>query len=154
MDLLRIPGLLMYMIRLCLARSAADRRNVKRVRRTDTDWEDDTVSDYFFLFTVASVCSKGIVFSSVDLCLVLTLVLSLYKYIEFNKILSRRSRHFVFSPSAPGLWVPVRSSVRLDDECLHSGDGLQHYLPHHRPLRSVSLTLYCRATATLSVIQH
>lgn len=33
MDLLRIPGLLMYMIRLCLARSAADRRNVKRVRR-------------------------------------------------------------------------------------------------------------------------
>ncbi|XP_051238971.1 CSC1-like protein 2 isoform X44 [Dicentrarchus labrax] len=30
MDLLRIPGLLMYMIRLCLARSAADRRNVKR----------------------------------------------------------------------------------------------------------------------------
>ncbi len=33
MDLLRIPGLLMYMIRLCLARSAAERRNVKRVRR-------------------------------------------------------------------------------------------------------------------------
>lgn len=32
MDLLRIPGLLMYMIRLCLARSAAERRNVKRVR--------------------------------------------------------------------------------------------------------------------------
>lgn len=31
MDLLRIPGLLMYMIRLCLARSAAERRNVKRV---------------------------------------------------------------------------------------------------------------------------
>lgn len=31
MDLLRIPGLLMYMIRLCLAPSAADRRNVKRV---------------------------------------------------------------------------------------------------------------------------
>ncbi|KAL7987462.1 hypothetical protein Chor_006381 [Crotalus horridus] len=30
MDLLRIPGLLMYMIRLCLARSAAERRNVKR----------------------------------------------------------------------------------------------------------------------------
>ncbi|TRY88449.1 hypothetical protein DNTS_018875 [Danionella cerebrum] len=29
-DLLRIPGLLMYMIRLCLARSAAERRNVKR----------------------------------------------------------------------------------------------------------------------------
>lgn len=35
MDLLRIPGLLMYMIRLCLARSAADRRNVKRVRREE-----------------------------------------------------------------------------------------------------------------------
>lgn len=34
MDLLRIPGLLMYMIRLCLARSAAERRNVKRVCRT------------------------------------------------------------------------------------------------------------------------
>lgn len=32
MDLLRIPGLLMYMIRLCLARSAAERRNVKRVK--------------------------------------------------------------------------------------------------------------------------
>lgn len=31
MDLLRIPGLLMYMIRLCLASSAAERRNVKRV---------------------------------------------------------------------------------------------------------------------------
>lgn len=31
MDLLRIPGLLMYMIRLCLARSAAERRNVKKV---------------------------------------------------------------------------------------------------------------------------
>lgn len=31
MDLLRIPGLLMYMIRLCLARSAAERRNVKQV---------------------------------------------------------------------------------------------------------------------------
>ncbi|XP_075060581.1 mechanosensitive cation channel TMEM63B isoform X1 [Mixophyes fleayi] len=30
MDLLRIPGLLMYMIRLCLARSAAERKNVKR----------------------------------------------------------------------------------------------------------------------------
>nr|XP_023683842.1 CSC1-like protein 2 isoform X2 [Paramormyrops kingsleyae] len=30
MDLLRIPGLLMYMIRLCLASSAAERRNVKR----------------------------------------------------------------------------------------------------------------------------
>ncbi|XP_076018249.1 mechanosensitive cation channel TMEM63B-like isoform X2 [Genypterus blacodes] len=30
MDLLRIPGLLMYMIRLLLARSAAERRNVKR----------------------------------------------------------------------------------------------------------------------------
>ncbi|XP_075875004.1 mechanosensitive cation channel TMEM63B-like [Nelusetta ayraudi] len=30
MDLLRIPGLLMYMIRLCLARSAAERRNVKQ----------------------------------------------------------------------------------------------------------------------------
>uniref|UniRef100_A0A8C6S8J6 Transmembrane protein 63Ba n=1 Tax=Neogobius melanostomus TaxID=47308 RepID=A0A8C6S8J6_9GOBI len=30
MDLLRIPGLLMYMIRLCLARSVAERRNVKR----------------------------------------------------------------------------------------------------------------------------
>ncbi|XP_027021655.2 CSC1-like protein 2 isoform X1 [Tachysurus fulvidraco] len=30
MDLLRIPGLLMYMIRLCLARSAAERRNVKK----------------------------------------------------------------------------------------------------------------------------
>ncbi|CAB1311738.1 unnamed protein product, partial [Coregonus sp. 'balchen'] len=30
MDLLRIPGLLMYMTRLCLARSAAERRNVKR----------------------------------------------------------------------------------------------------------------------------
>lgn len=30
-DLLRIPGLLMYMIRLCLARSAAERRNVKKV---------------------------------------------------------------------------------------------------------------------------
>ncbi|XP_037548483.1 CSC1-like protein 2 [Nematolebias whitei] len=29
-DLLRIPGLLMYMIRLCLARSAAERRNVKK----------------------------------------------------------------------------------------------------------------------------
>lgn len=39
MDLLRIPGLLMYMIRLCLARSAADRRNVKRVR-TDTEKTD------------------------------------------------------------------------------------------------------------------
>lgn len=34
MDLLRIPGLLMYMIRLCLARSAAERRNVKRVTAT------------------------------------------------------------------------------------------------------------------------
>lgn len=34
MDLLRIPGLLMYMIRLCLARSAADRKNVKRVSET------------------------------------------------------------------------------------------------------------------------
>lgn len=31
MDLLRIPGLLMYMIRLCLARSVAERKNVKRV---------------------------------------------------------------------------------------------------------------------------
>uniref|UniRef100_A0A8C5FRC4 Transmembrane protein 63B n=1 Tax=Gadus morhua TaxID=8049 RepID=A0A8C5FRC4_GADMO len=30
MDLLRIPGLLLYMIRLCLARSVAERRNVKR----------------------------------------------------------------------------------------------------------------------------
>ncbi|XP_034040196.1 CSC1-like protein 2 isoform X2 [Thalassophryne amazonica] len=30
MDLLRIPGLLMYMIRLSMARSAAERRNVKR----------------------------------------------------------------------------------------------------------------------------
>ncbi|XP_056674283.1 CSC1-like protein 2 isoform X3 [Monodelphis domestica] len=30
MDLLRIPGLLLYMIRLCLAHSAAERRNVKR----------------------------------------------------------------------------------------------------------------------------
>nr|DBA27399.1 TPA: hypothetical protein GDO54_011554 [Pyxicephalus adspersus] len=30
MDLLRIPGLLMYMIRLCLARSAAERKSVKR----------------------------------------------------------------------------------------------------------------------------
>uniref|UniRef100_A0A8B9HKA8 Transmembrane protein 63B n=1 Tax=Astyanax mexicanus TaxID=7994 RepID=A0A8B9HKA8_ASTMX len=30
MDLLRIPGLLMYMIRLLLARSAAERRNVKK----------------------------------------------------------------------------------------------------------------------------
>ncbi|XP_045566134.1 CSC1-like protein 2 isoform X1 [Salmo salar] len=30
MDLLRIPGLLMYMTRLCLARSAAERRNVKK----------------------------------------------------------------------------------------------------------------------------
>lgn len=30
-DLLRIPGLLMYMIRLCMARSAAERKNVKRV---------------------------------------------------------------------------------------------------------------------------
>ncbi|XP_056292267.1 CSC1-like protein 2 isoform X2 [Pseudoliparis swirei] len=30
MDLLRIPGLLMYMIRLCLARSVAERKNVKR----------------------------------------------------------------------------------------------------------------------------
>ncbi|XP_072292649.1 CSC1-like protein 2 isoform X2 [Eucyclogobius newberryi] len=30
MDLLRIPWLLLYMIRLCLARSAAERRNVKR----------------------------------------------------------------------------------------------------------------------------
>uniref|UniRef100_A0A4W3H235 Transmembrane protein 63B n=1 Tax=Callorhinchus milii TaxID=7868 RepID=A0A4W3H235_CALMI len=30
MDLLRIPGLLMYMIRLSLARSAAERKNVKR----------------------------------------------------------------------------------------------------------------------------
>ncbi|XP_053316092.1 CSC1-like protein 2 isoform X2 [Spea bombifrons] len=30
MDLLRIPGLLRYMIRLCLARSAAERKNVKR----------------------------------------------------------------------------------------------------------------------------
>uniref|UniRef100_H3DGT7 Transmembrane protein 63B n=1 Tax=Tetraodon nigroviridis TaxID=99883 RepID=H3DGT7_TETNG len=29
-DLLRIPGLLMYMIRLCMARSAAERKNVKR----------------------------------------------------------------------------------------------------------------------------
>ncbi|XP_017268485.1 CSC1-like protein 2 isoform X1 [Kryptolebias marmoratus] len=29
-DLLRIPGLLMYMIRLCLARSVAERRNVKK----------------------------------------------------------------------------------------------------------------------------
>uniref|UniRef100_A0A8C6KSC0 Transmembrane protein 63B n=1 Tax=Nothobranchius furzeri TaxID=105023 RepID=A0A8C6KSC0_NOTFU len=29
-DLLRIPGLLMYMIRLCLARSAAERKNVKK----------------------------------------------------------------------------------------------------------------------------
>lgn len=36
MDLLRIPGLLMYMIRLCLARSAAERRNVKRVRPPGT----------------------------------------------------------------------------------------------------------------------
>lgn len=33
MDLLRIPGLLMYMIRLCLARSVAERRNVKKVTR-------------------------------------------------------------------------------------------------------------------------
>lgn len=39
MDLLRIPGLLMYMIRLCLARSAADRRNVKRVSPA-ADWEE------------------------------------------------------------------------------------------------------------------
>lgn len=31
MDLLRIPYFLMYMIRLCLARSAAERRNVKKV---------------------------------------------------------------------------------------------------------------------------
>ncbi|KAL0178594.1 hypothetical protein M9458_027488, partial [Cirrhinus mrigala] len=30
MDLLRIPYFLMYMIRLCLARSAAERRNVKK----------------------------------------------------------------------------------------------------------------------------
>lgn len=45
MDLLRIPGLLMYMIRLCLARSAADRRNVKRVRTGGTD--ADLVSPRF-----------------------------------------------------------------------------------------------------------
>ena len=46
MDLLRIPGLLMYMIRLCLARSAADRRNVKRVRTlTDTDREDGQMTE-------------------------------------------------------------------------------------------------------------
>lgn len=38
MDLLRIPGLLMYMIRLCLARSAAERRNVKRVRSGAEGW--------------------------------------------------------------------------------------------------------------------
>ena len=35
MDLLRIPGLLLYMIRLLLARSVAERRNVKRVRQRD-----------------------------------------------------------------------------------------------------------------------
>lgn len=38
MDLLRIPGLLMYMIRLCLARSAAERRNVKRVCSGAEGW--------------------------------------------------------------------------------------------------------------------
>ncbi|KAK7901422.1 hypothetical protein WMY93_018191 [Mugilogobius chulae] len=37
MDLLRIPGLLMYMIRLCLARSAAERRNVKRIDSQEVD---------------------------------------------------------------------------------------------------------------------
>ncbi len=31
MELLRIPYFLLYMIRLCLARSAAERRNVKKV---------------------------------------------------------------------------------------------------------------------------
>lgn len=38
MDLLRIPGLLVYMIRLCLAPSAADRRNVKRVGGGGGEW--------------------------------------------------------------------------------------------------------------------
>lgn len=27
----------------------------------------------------------------------------------------------------------------MDDECLHSGDGLQHYLSDHRSIRSVSV---------------
>lgn len=36
-DLLRIPGLLMYMIRLSLARSAAERRNVKKVSLQHTN---------------------------------------------------------------------------------------------------------------------
>lgn len=41
--------------------------------------------------------------------------------------------------AAPGLRVPVWSCVCVDDECLHSGDGLQHYLSDHRSVRSVSV---------------
>lgn len=34
---------------------------------------------------------------------------------------------------APGLWIPVWSSLCLDDVCFHCGHDLQHHLPHHRP---------------------
>lgn len=49
MDLLRIPGLLMYMIRLCLARSAAERRNVKRVSPY-SDWNHSLVLMFMSLW--------------------------------------------------------------------------------------------------------
>jgi len=38
-------------------------------------------------------------------------------------------------PAAPGLRVPVRRCLRLDDVRLHCGHDIQHHLPHHRPLR-------------------
>lgn len=57
---------------------------------------------------------------------------------------------------APGLRVPVRSSVRVDDERLHGGDGLQHHLPHHRALWSVAVTtvtpLYCSLQLYFSLV--
>ncbi|CAJ1067758.1 CSC1-like protein 2%2C partial [Xyrichtys novacula] len=56
MDLLRIPGLLMYMIRLCLARSATERRNVKRHQAYEFQF-GAAYAWMMCVFTVVMTCS-------------------------------------------------------------------------------------------------
>lgn len=114
MDLLRIPGLLMYMIRLCLARSAAERRNVKRV--SGGAGEDNGLH-------------PGLKVLRWELC-----VLGLAECWASYTLLRVKTDRSLISPAAPGLRVPVWGCLCVDDVCIHCGHDLQHHLPHHCPL--------------------
>ncbi|KAG7250510.1 hypothetical protein CRUP_005814 [Coryphaenoides rupestris] len=103
MDLLRIPGLLMYMIRLCLARSVAERRNVKRHQRPTSSSLAPAYAWMMCVFTVVMTYSI-----TCPIIVPFGLMYMLLKHLA-----DRYNMYYAYLPSKPGQEDPLRGGHQV-----------------------------------------